>query len=403
MDRSSLSRVAIVAGDEREHRRAGRDTGAGARRPRRPTKTDPKINEPFKKPDVKGFIKKFESDDREVYAKRHEIVAALGLTPGMAVADVGAGTGLFTRLFAEKVGKTGGSTRSTSPRGSSTHIAAEAKKRGQTQVVTVLGSQIDQSARESVDLVFLCDVYHHLEKPEKTLASIRQALKPEGRLVVIDFDRVEGRSTEFVLKHVRASQDVFRKEIEAAGFRFEPTQEAADLQGELLPAFREVVDLAQAISRLRGGEDPRGRERLSFARHPTTPRWPSQAAWIVRHEARSRPRRRPGFPRRARTTHFLPTRWRAGPTARATPPASRPPHPDRRVGERRSGRIGLDGKATEARRDVRRGNGRRRDFAGLLFIPKQHGEPSLDTPNTRPFSASSQGPKLAHGKPLTAR
>ena len=116
MDRLSLRRVAIVAGDERDDRRAGREPGTEPRRPRRATKTDPKINEPFKKPDVKGFIKKFESDDREIYAKRHEIVAALGLTPGMAVADVGAGTGLFTRLFAERSARPGKSTPSISPR-----------------------------------------------------------------------------------------------------------------------------------------------------------------------------------------------------------------------------------------------------------------------------------------------
>ena len=205
--------------------RAGREHAAVARRPAPPTKTDSKINEPFKKPDVKEFIKKFESDDREVYAKRNEIVAALGLRPGMAVADVGAGTGLFTRLFAEKVGKTGRVYAVDIAPRFLTHIAAEAKKHGQSQVVTVLGSQLSTNLpRESVDLVFLCDVYHHLENPEKTLASIRQALKPDGRLVVIDFDRVEGRSAEFVLKHVRASQDVFRKEIEAAGFWFEPTK-----------------------------------------------------------------------------------------------------------------------------------------------------------------------------------
>ena len=45
-------------------------------------RTDPKINEPFKNPDVKGFIKRFESAEREVYVKRNEIVAALGLTLG---------------------------------------------------------------------------------------------------------------------------------------------------------------------------------------------------------------------------------------------------------------------------------------------------------------------------------
>ena len=82
------------------------------RRQRTQSKTDPKINEAFKKPDVKAYIKKFESDDREVYARRHEIVAALGLKPGMAVADIGAGTGLFTRLMAEKVGREGKGLRS---------------------------------------------------------------------------------------------------------------------------------------------------------------------------------------------------------------------------------------------------------------------------------------------------
>src|SRR5437016_2019450 len=70
-------------------------------------KADPKINEPFKKPNVKDYVKKFESEDRETYAKRHEIVGALGLKNGMTVADVGAGTGLFTRLIAERVGSTG--------------------------------------------------------------------------------------------------------------------------------------------------------------------------------------------------------------------------------------------------------------------------------------------------------
>jgi ubiquinone/menaquinone biosynthesis C-methylase UbiE len=186
-------------------------------------KADPKINEPFQKPDVKQYIKKFESKDRENYAQRHEIVAALNLTPGLAVADIGAGTGLFTRLFAEKVGPTGTVYAVDIAPRFLEHIAADAKKRRQTHVMTVLGSQDSINLpRESVDLVFLSDVYHHLEKPEKMLASIRQALRPGGRLVVIDFDRVAGRSSAFVLTHVRAGQDVFRKEIEAAGFTLNP-------------------------------------------------------------------------------------------------------------------------------------------------------------------------------------
>jgi ubiquinone/menaquinone biosynthesis C-methylase UbiE len=183
------------------------------------SKTDPKINEPFKKADVKGYIKKFESDDREVYKRRDEIVDALDLRPGMAVADIGAGTGLFTRLFADRVGPQGKVYAVDISPDFLAHIASEAKKRRHTQVVTIQGKHDSTNLpRDAVDLVFACDVYHHLEKPDKMLASIRQALKPGGRLVVIDFDRVEGKSAAFVLKHVRAGKEVFQKEILSAGF-----------------------------------------------------------------------------------------------------------------------------------------------------------------------------------------
>ena len=166
-------------------------------------KVNPKINEAFKKPNVRDYVKRFESEKRENYAHRHEIVSALELTPGMSVADIGAGTGFFTQLFAEKVGPTGKVYAVDIAPRFLEHIAAEAKKQGQNQVVTVLGSQDSTNLpRGSVNLVFLSDVYHHLEKPEKTLATIHQALRPGGRLVVIEFDRVEGKSSGFVLEHV---------------------------------------------------------------------------------------------------------------------------------------------------------------------------------------------------------
>jgi SAM-dependent methyltransferase len=217
---------------------AGRTEGQGQSEAQAKARPDPKINEPFRKPDVKEYVKKFETESRENYAHRHEIVAALGLEPGMAVADIGAGTGLFTRLFAEKVGPTGKVYAVDIARPFLDHIAADARKRGQSQVVTVLGSQdATNLPAESVDLVFLSDVYHHLEKPERTLASIRRALKPGGRLVVIEFDRVEGRSSAFVLKHVRASQAVFRKEIEDAGFTPIPTPNPPKLKENFFLRF----------------------------------------------------------------------------------------------------------------------------------------------------------------------
>jgi SAM-dependent methyltransferase len=210
------------------------------------SKVDPKINDPFKKPDVKGYIKKFESEDRETYVRRNEIVAALELRSGMTIADVGAGTGLFTRLFAEKVGNTGKVYAVDVSPQFLAHIATEAKKRGHGQVVTVQGSQDTTNLRkDSVDLVFLSDVYHHLEQPEKILGSIRQALRADGRLVLVEFDRVKGRSSDFVLKHVRASQDVFVKEIEAAGFKRISTAKPPTLTENFFASFEK----AKAIRR----------------------------------------------------------------------------------------------------------------------------------------------------------
>lgn len=208
-----------------------------------PTKAgaDPKINAPFKKPRVDEFIAKFESDDREIYAKRLEIVRALDLKEGEGVADVGAGTGLFTRLFAERVGTKGKVYAVDVAVPFLKHIADDAKRAGQTQVVTVLGAQDSiKVPPASVDLVFLSDVYHHIEKPREVLASIHAALRPGGRLVVIDFDRVEGKSSGFVLKHIRASQKVFRSEIEEAGFTLEPTKNPPKLKENFFLKFRRV-------------------------------------------------------------------------------------------------------------------------------------------------------------------
>ncbi len=67
----------------------------------------PGINKPFENPDLPDYLKKFEGESREIAANAREIVAACKLRPGMIVADVGAGTGLFTRKFAVEVGEKG--------------------------------------------------------------------------------------------------------------------------------------------------------------------------------------------------------------------------------------------------------------------------------------------------------
>ena len=181
---------------------------------------NPGINDSYKEPDPGEFKKRFETESREVFANREQIVAAAKVKPGMAVADVGAGTGLFTRLFAKAVGPEGRVYAIDIAENFLRHIAKTAKENGIENVETVLAMADSSNLRpESVDLAFISDTYHHFEFPQKTMTSIHRALRPGGRVVVVDFHRIEGVSSEWVLNHVRAGQEVFRKEIEAAGFR----------------------------------------------------------------------------------------------------------------------------------------------------------------------------------------
>lgn len=183
---------------------------------------NPKINESFQHPDVNTFVERFEKEGREVYDKRLEIIDALKLKPGMVVADIGAGTGLFTRLLAPKVAPNGRVIAVDIAREFVDHCLGEARKAGINNVEGVVCAQDDaRLPAGSVDLAYVCDTYHHFEFPQKTVASIFKALKPGGQLVVVDFERIEGVSSDWVMGHVRAGKEVFRAEIEQSRFVFQ--------------------------------------------------------------------------------------------------------------------------------------------------------------------------------------
>jgi ubiquinone/menaquinone biosynthesis C-methylase UbiE len=180
----------------------------------------PGINKPFENPDVKEFLGKFEVESREIYSKRKEIMAACKLKLGMVVADIGAGTGLFTRLFARQVGPDGKVYAVEIAANFLKHIDKTCQDKGIKNVVGVLCTPDSvKLPPNSIDLAFICDTYHHFEFPQRTMASIHKALRPGGQLVLIDFHRIEGKSSDWVLGHVRAGQEVFTREIVASGFK----------------------------------------------------------------------------------------------------------------------------------------------------------------------------------------
>ncbi len=186
----------------------------------RPVSVNPAVNKPLEKAKAKDFVERWEREGREVYDRREEIAAACGLKPGMRVADVGAGSGLFTRIFARAVGETGKVYAVDIVEDFVRHVEKTSKEAGLANVEGVVCAADDAKLPPgSVDLAFICDTYHHFEFPTRTMRSIHRALRPGGRVVMVEFVREPGRSSEWVMNHVRAGQAVFTREIEESGFR----------------------------------------------------------------------------------------------------------------------------------------------------------------------------------------
>lgn len=188
--------------------------------------------------DVGKFEQRFEVESREVFAQRGKIAALAGARQGMAIADVGAGTGLFTFMFAPEVGASGRVYAVDIAPRFVEHIGQVAAQRSLPQVKPVqCGERSVDLPAASVDLVFVCDTYHHFEYPRSTLASIHDALRPGGQLLVVDFIRIPGVSRQWILDHVRAGQDEVTREIEAAGFKKVRDEDASFLHENYIMRF----------------------------------------------------------------------------------------------------------------------------------------------------------------------
>jgi ubiquinone/menaquinone biosynthesis C-methylase UbiE/intracellular sulfur oxidation DsrE/DsrF family protein len=230
----------------------------------------PGINDSFRDPDLNEFQGKFEVESREVYALRREIVAACKLKPGQTVADIGAGTGLFTRLFSEVVEKKGQVIAVDISLKFLDHIQKTCREAEQQNVRTLLcTADSTELPADSIDVAFICDTYHHFEFPLKTMSSLYKALKPGGRVFLIDFRRVQGESTPWVMSHVRAGQETFEDEIKQCGFRkigehknllkenyfieFQKLEEVPELKTFLVPKTGGVAVLTGAPQGPRAG------------------------------------------------------------------------------------------------------------------------------------------------------
>ncbi len=182
------------------------------------TPTARELNKSFDA-DASQWTERFEHEGRAIYDKRFQILDEMGLKPGMDVADIGAGSGLISRLIAQRVGPGGTVYAVDISKNMIDHITKTAAEEKISNLKAVLGDpKSPKLAPNSVDVVCIIDSYHHFEYPADMLAEINKAIRPDGMLMLIDFKRIDGVSRDYILKMVRAGEGTFTDEFLNAGF-----------------------------------------------------------------------------------------------------------------------------------------------------------------------------------------
>ncbi len=180
-----------------------------------------KANEGYKTPEDRARVgSSLGGADRDVHQKPKELVSAIGLKPGMTVADVGTGVGYMLPFLSAAVGPNG-------------KVIAEdifpdfldkARQRSTAEKLTnvqfVLGAADNPKLPDNaVDAILMLDVYHHIDYPAKVLASLKKALKLDGRLAVVECHKnEESMANRPALTHIRLNQNDAEHEIESNGF-----------------------------------------------------------------------------------------------------------------------------------------------------------------------------------------
>ena len=209
----------------------------------KPPETDPDINNAFADPArMAHYEAHFRRPEREIYHKRNEIIACCSLSPNDRVADVGCGTGEFSLLFATQVSQL--FVIDLFP-----HFVDHTLKQLGGSSCEVHG-MVSNGAElglppESLELIFVCNTYHHFEHPFEMLRSMKRVLAPKGRLVLVDI-HPETMSNLDGTPHVRADREAFCEEFVSQGF-----ERAASPSTTLQSAYLEIFHQEKTLMNIR--------------------------------------------------------------------------------------------------------------------------------------------------------
>ena len=171
--------------------------------------------------------------EREAEESPDAALDAIVIRKGAVIADIGAGVGYFTWRMAERTGPEGKVYANDLQPEMLERLKKNVAERGLHNVETVLGSTDDpRLPAGKIDLVLLVDVYHEFSQPQKMLRKIRQALKPDGRLVLLEY-RKEDPKIPIRPEHKMSVAEV-KAEIEPEGFHFEKSLETLPRQHILI-------------------------------------------------------------------------------------------------------------------------------------------------------------------------
>jgi predicted methyltransferase len=161
---------------------------------------------------------------RDEWQRPAEVLDALGLKSGQRVADIGSGSGYFTFHLAARVGPAGKVYAVDIDDAALKKLRARQDQQKLTQIETILGESADPRLPGELDAVLIVDTYHEFREYNQTMQAVWRALKPGGRLVLIDGEGPAGRPrTEYHRLHVIPAELV-REEITHAGFIFKESR-----------------------------------------------------------------------------------------------------------------------------------------------------------------------------------
>jgi len=161
-----------------------------------------------------------------------DIIDAMGLKPGMTVADVGTGVGFMLPYISHKVGDTGVVYAEDISNDFLDKARMKAQVGGLKNVKFILGAERDpRLPADTLDGVLLLEVYHHFDYPEAMLARIHDSLLNDGRLTIADYyKRPEAMPGGRAMQHIRLDEDGVIKEVEQNGFKLAFQQELVPKQ-----------------------------------------------------------------------------------------------------------------------------------------------------------------------------